>query len=202
MTVLKRGIPVSIAILIGLIALGGLLLSAPVLDLLLNWAGFLAAAALVLGILNLLSVHVRRVIEGNVYSLILVLSMLVVFTLAITDAAGQTQGGVDAIFSIVQTPLESALASLLAFFLLFAGVRMMRVRRTSLALIFLASALFFLLTQAPLPQALSSPLLPIREWLDVILVVSGTRGLMLGIALGVIVLSVRLLIGLERPYSS
>lgn len=202
MIILKRGIPVTIAILVGLIVLAGLLFSAPLVDLLLNWAGFLAAAALILGILNLLSVHVRRTGEGNIYSLVLVLSIFAVFALAITDAGGQTQGGVDAVFSTVQAPLEAALASLLAFFLLFAGVRMMRVRRNAVAAVFMASTLFFLLTRAPLPQALSSTLLPIREWLDAILVVSGTRGLMLGIALGVIVLSIRLLIGLERPYSS
>lgn len=202
MIILKRGIPVTIAILIGLVALGGLLFSAPLVDLLLNWAGFLAAAALILGILNLLSVHIRRAGEGNGYSLLLVLSMFAVFALAVTDAIGQTQGGVDAAFSLIQAPLEAALASLLAFFLLFAGVRMMRVRRSALAVVFLVSALFFLLTWAPLPQALSATLLPIREWVDAVLVISGTRGLMLGIALGVIVLSVRLLIGLERPYSS
>lgn len=202
MIILKRGIPVTIAVLVGLITLAAILLSTPVVDLLLNWAGFLAAAALILGILNLLSVHVRRTVGGNVYSLVLVLSMLATFALAITDAAGQTQGGVDAVFSVVQAPLEAALASLLAFFLLFAGVRMMRVRRSAVAVVFLVTALFFLVTQAPMPQALSSVLLPIREWLDAIVVVSGTRGLMLGIALGVIVLSVRLLIGLERPYSS
>lgn len=202
MIILKRGIPVTIAVLVGLITLAAMLLSLPVVDLLLNWAGFLAAAALILGILNLLSVHVRRTGGGNMYSLVLVLSMLATFALAITDAAGQTQGGVDAVFSVVQAPLEAALASLLAFFLLFAGVRMMRVRRNAVAIVFLVTALFFLLTQAPLPQTLSSTLLPIREWLDAIVVVSGTRGLMLGIALGVIVLSVRLLFGLERPYSS
>lgn len=202
MIILKRGIPVTIAVLVGLITLAAILLSSPVVDLLLNWAGFVAAAALILGILNLLSVHVRRTAGGNVYSLVLVLSMLATFALAITDAAGQTQGGVEAVFSVVQAPLEAALASLLAFFLLFAGVRMMRVRRSAVAVVFLVTALFFLVTQAPLSQALSSTLLPIREWLDAIVVVSGTRGLMLGIALGVIVLSVRLLIGLERPYSS
>lgn len=202
MIILKRGVPVTIAILIGLIALAGLLISAPLIDLLLNWAGFLAAAALLLGILNLLAVHVRRSAAGNGYSLVLVLSMISVFGLAVTDALGQTQGGVEAAFAVIQAPLEAALASLLAFFLLFAGVRMLRGRRSAATIVFLASTLFFLLTQTPLPQALSSTLLPVRDWMEAILVMSGMRGLLLGIALGVIVLSVRLLLGLERPYSS
>lgn len=202
MIILKRGIPVTIAILVGLGALAGLLLSTPLIDLLLNWAGYLAAAALLLGILNLLAVHVRRSAIGNGYSLVLVLSMITVFGLAATDALGQTQGGVEAIFSVIQAPLEAALASLLAFFLLFAGVRMIRGRRNAAAIVFLASTLFFLLTQTPLPRALATTLLPVREWMNAILVMAGTRGLLLGIALGVIVLSVRLLVGLERPYSS
>ena len=202
MMILKRGIPVTVAVVVGLAALAGLIFVPPLTDLILDWAGFLAATALIMGIVNLLSIHLKRSLAGNIYSAILVLSLLAVFALAATDEIGLTQDGVDSVFNLIQVPLEAALASLLAFFLLFAGVRMMQGRRDLATILFLISTVFFLLTRAPMPETLSSMILPVRDLIQSIVVVSGMRGLLLGIALGVITLSVRLLIGMERPYSS
>lgn len=202
MLILKRGIPVILAVIAGLTTLISLLFWPDVADRLLDWAGFVAAAALLLGILNLLSVHVRRLAAGDVYSLVLILSMVSVFALAITDAFGQTQGGVQMVFDTILAPLESALASLVAFFLLFASVRMARNRLNAGMGLFLISTLFFLLTQDSLATTFWEWILPVRAWLDSIVVVAGMRGLLLGIALGVIILAARLLLGIERPYSS
>lgn len=202
MLILKRGVPVILAVGVGLFVLISLLFAPPLADLLLDWAGFLAAAALLLGILNLLSIHLRRGAKGNIYSIILVLSVLAVFGLAITDALGQTVQGVQTVFEYVQMPLEAALASLLAFFLLFAGVRTMQNRRNGGTVLFLLSALFFLLTQGLWAETLWSWMIPVRDWIESVVVVAGMRGLLLGIALGTITLAVRLLVGIERPYSS
>lgn len=202
MNILKRGIPVTIAVLVGLVALGTVLFVPSIADILLNWAGFVAAAALLMGIINLLTVHARRGRQGNPYSVVLVLAIVAVFALAATDGLGFTQQGVTTVFNLIQVPLEAALASLMAFFLLFAAVRMMRHHAGWAAIIFLISTLFFLATQLPAIEPLTSWLTPARTWIDAIIVMSGMRGLLIGIALGVVTLSVRLLIGLERPYSS
>lgn len=202
MVFIKRGIPVAFAILAGLAALAGLLFVPSVGVALLNWAGYIAAAALLLGVLNLLRIHLRRSGEGNVYSIILVISMLAVFGLAISDALGQTDQAVEVAFNLVQAPLEASLASLIAFFLLFSGVRLLRNRRDASTVLFLLAALFFLLTEGPWSATLGAWLHPIRAWIASVVVVGGMRGLLLGIALGVIVLAVRLLTGIERPYSS
>lgn len=202
MTFVRRGIPTIITILFGLVTLIGLLAAPAVSDVVLGWATFLAAVALVLGVFNLLAIHLRRAAGGSGYSLLLVLSMLAVFALAVTDALGLTVGGVDVVFFQVQAPLEAALASLLAFFLLFAGVRLLQGRRNMWTVLFLLAALFFLVSQSAWPAALTEVLSPVRRIVDVVLVTAGMRGLLLGVALGAITLSVRLLAGLERPYSS
>ncbi|HSH64486.1 MAG TPA: hypothetical protein VLB84_01500, partial [Bacteroidia bacterium] len=44
------------------------------------------------------------------YSIVLVLSVLSVFALAVTDALGQTEGGVETLFNTVQAPLEAAIS--------------------------------------------------------------------------------------------
>lgn len=202
MTFLRRGIPTIITILFGLITLIGLLAVPAAGDILLGWATFLAAVALVLGIFNLLAIHLRRTAGGSGHSLLLVLSMLAVFALAVTDALGVTENGVSTVFFQVQAPLEAALASLLAFFLLFAGVRLLQQQRNLWSVLFLVAALFFLVSQSAWPAAVTDLLSPVRRIIDVVLVTAGMRGLLLGVALGAITLSVRLLAGLERPYSS
>ena len=202
MNLLKRGIPIAVTVIVGLGTLLGLLIFPPLSNVILGWAAFLAAVALVLGILNLLHIHLRRVVGGNIYSLLLVLSMLTVFALAVTDGLGVTEDGVGFIFTYVQAPLEAALASLLAFFLLFAGVRLLQRQRNLWAILFLLTALLVMLSQSPLPEALNEFVAPINAFVESVLVLAGMRGLLLGVALGTIMLSLRLLAGIERPYSS
>lgn len=202
MNFLKRGVPLTFAVLFGLATLAGLLVFPPLSDMILSWAAFLAAVALILGLVNLLTVHGKRALDRNPYSAVLVLSIVAVLALAVTDALDITTAGVEMAFNVIQVPLEAALASLLAFFLLFAGVRMLAHRLNWQSGLFVISALFFLVTRGPLPQRVAEAVQPVRAFADSVLVTAGMRGLLLGVALGVITLSLRLLSGLERPYSS
>ena len=198
MNILKRGLPTAIAVIAGLATLAGLLVFPDLSTLLLEWAAFLAAVALVAGILNLLAIHLRRTAGRNIYSLVLILGMLLVFGLAVTDALGLTEDGVGTVFNTVQVPLEAALA----FFLLFGGIRLWQRQRSGWAFLFLLAILFFLVSQSPLPASVEELVSPVRSFIYDVLVTPGVRGLLLGISLGIITLSLRLLAGLERPYSS
>jgi len=198
-----------IAFTFGALTLVALLLGiGPLSNLITNWASFLAAIALLLGVLNLLAVHLERSLSRrNVYSGILVLSMLVVFLLAVTDskAVGLTQNGVASAFNWVQAPLEAALASMLAFFLLVAGYRLLQRRRTIWSLLFLFTAAFMLLSNALIiagfvPAQVVELIDQVRGVINEIVVTAGMRGILIGVALGTIMISIRILLGLERPY--
>lgn len=202
MNLLKRGFPTVIAVIAGLVTLASLLVFPELSTLLLEWAAFLAVVALIVGILNLLGIHLRRTASGNIYSLVLILGMLLVFGVAVTDALGVTEDGVSTVFAVVQAPLEAALASLLAFFLLFGGVRLWQRQRSGWSFLFLLAVLLLLVSQSPLPAAVEQAVAPARTFIYEVLVTPGVRGLLLGVALGAITLSLRLLAGLERPYSS
>lgn len=208
----KRGLPLTIAILFGVLTLISLLFSIPeISSLILEWASFLAAIALLLGAINLFSIHAQRMgrqpVDGqNVYSSILVLSMLIVGGLGLTDVLGVTNNSMSLVFNWVQAPLEAALASLLAFFLLLSGIRLLQRQRTIWAGLFLVTAVLILLSNALiaspfLPQSISSGLQQMRDFIQNVIVTSGMRGILIGVALGAITLSVRLLLGLERPYN-
>lgn len=199
-------LPVAIAISFGILTLLGLLLSLSNLTTpFLSWATFLAAVALLLGVVNLFSVHISRFIfKRNVYSGVLAISMLITFGLAVTDNMGMTDGGLDFIFKWVQAPLEAALASLLAFFLLFTGVRLLKERRTIWSILFLATAVTLLLLaalSALLPPSIQSALTSIEGLIQGLFVLSAVRGVLIGVAIGVVMLSLRVLIGVERPYN-
>lgn len=198
--------PVAIAISFGILTLLGLLLSLSNLTTpFLSWATFLAAVALLLGVVNLFSVHISRLLfKRNIYSGVLAISMLVTFGLAVTDSMGMTEGGLDFVFKWVQAPLEAALASLLAFFLLFTGVRLLKERRTIWSILFLITAVILLLLAAMsalLPPAVQSTLTSIEGLIQGLFVLSAVRGVLIGVALGVVMLSLRVLIGVERPYN-
>jgi len=200
MEMYKRTLPVALAIAFGLLTLLGLLFVPAVGDTLVSWAAFLAAVALILGVINLLGVHGRRLKKGNLYSGVLILSMVLVFALAITDLFGVTEDGVSTVFGIVQAPLEMAMASLLAFFLLFAGFRMLKRQRTPWAVLFIGTTLILLLASTALPSFLSSVVEPVGDLIDRVFVGAGMRGIVIGVALGAIVVALRLLTGIERPY--
>jgi hypothetical protein len=188
------------AYIFGVLALVGLLLIPSLSKILTGWVSFLAAIALLIGILNLLNVHTRRLLKGNAYSIALVLSLLVMLLLGVTDWLDVTEGGVSTAFEYAQAPLEAAMASMLAFFLLFSGVRVMQRRRSLWALIFIVSVILFLLGKTPLPAILSDIFVVVSDFLTLVFVSSGMRGILIGIALGAMADSLRVLMGTDRPY--
>ncbi len=206
MSMRRHLLPVAIAIAFGILTLIGLLLSLSNLtDAFLSWATFLAAVALLLGVVNLFSVHLSRMlIKRNMYSGVLAISLLATIALGVTDGMGITNGMLDFVFKWVQAPLEAALASLLAFFLLFTGVRLLKERRTIWSVLFLGTAVILLLLAALaalLPPSIQSTLSMIEGLIQEVFVMSAVRGVLIGVALGVILLSMRVLIGVERPYN-
>jgi len=135
---------------------------------------------------------------------VLAISLLVTIALGVTDGMGITNGTIDFIFKWVQAPLEAALASLLAFFLLFTGVRLLKERRTVWSVLFLVTAVILLLLaalSALLPPSIQSVLTTIEGLIQELFVMAAVRGVLIGVALGVVLLSLRVLIGVERPYN-
>jgi hypothetical protein len=200
MSILKRLLPQALLISLGLLTLLGLLFVPELAQLLTGWAGLLGAVALLVGVINLLGVHLRRFSRGNVYSAVLVLAMLTVYVLAITDALEITRGGVDTIFEHVQVPLEAALAASMAVFLLFAAFRMLQRRPGRWSFLFVGTVLLVLVGHSMLPSGVSGLISPTVSFLEDVAASAGMRGILIGIALGVITVGIRLLVGLERPF--
>ena len=209
MAVLKRTIPAIIAIAVGVAVLATVFVSNPWLDAigtyLLDTTIIVAAFALVLGLLNVLRVHGRRIRErqsGSFYSAVLVVAMLLVLIVGLppipNQPSGPSQPIVQWIFEYVQVPLQASFSALLVFFIVTAAYRLLRVRSPESA-VMLIVALIVLAGQVTVGLV---PVLPdLRDWILAVPVVAGVRGILLGVALGVLLTSIRLLLGVERPYS-
>ena len=166
-----------------------------------------AAIAVFTGLLNLLTVHLTRFIgaeHGWPYSVITLISAIFVIVLRILDRVEIWPDDMEGeqvsprLFEAVQVSLESALAALLVFFLVFAAYRLMRREVTPWHLIFTMSVMIVLLGWIPLKN--TEVLADLRNWLVEVPVSAGARGLLIGVGLGTVTVGVRVLIGQDRSF--
>jgi hypothetical protein len=166
--------------------------------ILVNIAVVVAGMALLLGFVRLLNFHLRRVQQRKSgYSLLALIVAIVVFGVLVADRF-LNLGATVLVFNSVIAPIQSSLGALLAIFLGAAAVRMAQRRRAWGTLWFLLSAMVVLLTQIPVTA--DSLLLSVRQFFDA-LAMGGLRGLLLGVALGTMMVALRVLLVIDRPQS-
>lgn len=172
--------------------------------LFMRWAALLAAAALLVGLANLVQVHWRKLSltdEGWIYSAVLILALLATLILALLLGPD----GEVALFIVenFQLPLEAGLMALLSVTLLVAGFRLAARRRDAFSVLFLATALLVLLGTGPvLGGAEGQVMRDLRAWIAQVWSAGGARGIALGVALGATTTGLRVLLGADRPYGS
>jgi hypothetical protein len=172
---------------------------------LMRWAVLLAAAALAIGLINLLSVHLTKVSEqepGWPYSAVLIL--LFSLTLALGLFFGPDNRVVLFLFNNLQLPVEASLMALLAITLTIAGFRLVARRRDVISLTFAITALLIVIGTSPWPLASDSQvhvwMTYLRTWIAQVWAAGGARGILLGVALGAITTGLRVLMAADRPY--
>jgi hypothetical protein len=204
---MMRLVSTGIAIIVGLLVLLGYFVPLEVLReirlVLVQWAIILAAVAVLVGVLNLLRVHwhkVRTRQKGMAYSILLIVSL---FASAILGILLGTNNTISEFFleSII-IPAEAALMALLAVTLVYASARLLRRRVDLMTFIFLGVAVVILLAAAPVPLVGKIPLLSdlLLPWLTQVFAAAGSRGILIGVALGALTTGLRVLFGADRPY--
>ncbi len=167
---------------------------------LVGWAAIVIAFTLLLGVVNVVSVHLRQIQTkkpNSIYSIVLLVSLVATL---IFGVGGPTSGGSQFIFDYILQPLESTLFALLAIFIATAAFRAFRVRDLE-TFFFVLFAIIVLLGQVPVGLYLWSELPVIKDWILDVPALAGTRGILLGVALGTIATGLRVLIGADRPYT-
>jgi hypothetical protein len=166
------------------------------------------ALALIIGVLNLIIVHIGKLSAtptSAVYSGITLLTFIALVVVHVLQRLGILRVGnatespllTLTLMDTIQVVIESALAGLLFFFLVFAAYRMMRRRVTVWGLLFVATLIIVLVTAFAEGNTLAAN---VRDFILRVPVGAGTRGLLIGIAIGTVVVGARVLIGQDRVF--
>jgi hypothetical protein len=177
-----------------------------------DWFQVIGAFAIWLGALNLIKVAGNSVYKKRrdwPYALLIIVSFFVMVIVGLFFSGGrrfQDQGtAFTALYDYVYSPLTAMMFALLAFYVGSASYRAFRAR-TKEATILLLAAFFVMMGRVPLGDSLTSWLPTwlhmsnVANWIMNIPNTAGQRAIMIGIALGTVSTSLRLILGIERSY--
>lgn len=172
----------------------------------------LAAFALILGLGSLIKVHVdkiRRRRENWQYSWVLIGTFLVTSIIGLfggVDGTGilPTRIGsfpfdIWTIYWNVAVPLGATMFALLAFFMASAAYRAFRARSTEATLL-LAAAFVVMIGVLPLGDRISPYLPSFAQWIMDVPNVAGQRGILFGVAIGMLATALKIILGIERSW--
>ncbi|MBI3925560.1 MAG: hypothetical protein HY319_08475 [Armatimonadetes bacterium] len=220
---MKREIPVAIVFVSGVVMIvqfyvGSLNFLG---DLFAKWGQVIVAFAYVLGAASLIVVNghkIQRLAPGWTYNLVLLISLLITLYLGLFSHLlwpgypGHKpieEGTVWSwLFQYIFTPLSSTMFSLLAFYMASAAFRAFRARSTESTLL-LATALFMMVFRVPLGELLWNGaglyhLVDVGWFIDTFVMggfnTAGQRAVLLGASIGLISVSLKIILGIERSY--
>lgn len=172
------------------------------------WLRIVIAFAYFLGLYSLLSLHASRIRTrraGWGYSLVAYISFAVMMLFVIwNDGHGPfhpqaEKGGYQWLFLNVHVACAATIFSLLAFFISSAAYRTFRARSPEAAIL-LISAAIVMLGRVPVGAWISDWLPAGMQWLMSVPNMAAKRGILLGVSLGAIATSLRIIFGIERSY--
>lgn len=158
----------------------------------------LGGFALGLGALSLAIYYSKRIMKKEQYwqyNVVALASMATVIVLGFLEP--QPQSTFQWYNLNVLTTLETAIWSVLAFFMVSAAYRGLKIRTVESSLLMIA-AIFVMLGNAPIGPALWGPFADIGAWIMNVPNVAGMRGLNIVVAIGIFVIALRTYMGRER----
>lgn len=177
-----------------------------------DWFSIIAACAIWLGALNLMKISINKVYKQRPdwgYSIVIIICFLITVFIGFAGGEGfRAYGtGFDWIYRHVYIPLSSTMFALLAFFVASASYRAFRARNFEATLLLLA-AFFVMFGRVPIGDAVAGifhipdAIMPskIATWIMNVINAAGQRAIMIGIALGIVSTSLRVILGIERAH--
>jgi hypothetical protein len=168
--------------------------------IMLGWAAILIGVAALLGIVNLVTSHWKRLFskdKKDYYSLILILTFFA------SAAAGlyftPADSNYQKVITAIQVPVEVSLLAVLSVSLAFTAYRILQRRKNIMGVIFVISFIVFLILGSGWLG--NFQVIPLIGPLLTLLPLAGARGLLLGIGLASLTAGLRILFGADRPYS-
>jgi hypothetical protein len=183
-------------------------------DTMLEWGIIIGIPALIIGLSSLIKLHYTRIVrktQNMPYSIVVFVSMIVMAVMGLAFGTGQGSK-FEWLFLNVQAPMQSTMFALLAFFIASAAYRAFRAR-TLEATLMLVTAIIVMFARVPIGTFLWQHIMPdsvlqwhenlpddVAGWILNVPSMAARRGILIGISLGSIATSVKIILGIERSY--
>ena len=209
---MRRRVPMALCFIFGvamvILSFSPHTTSQAIFNNIIDWGLVIGPFAFVLGLATLIKMHytrIKRQSEDWQYSIV------VFFGLILMTSVGLIKGPEDPkfkwLFNNVQVPMEATMFSLLAFFIASAAYRAFRAR-TLEATLLLVAAIVLMFGNVPIGNVLWNkivgviPNAPRRagQWILNNPNLSSRRAIIIGLGLGGISQSLRIILGIERSY--
>jgi FlaA1/EpsC-like NDP-sugar epimerase len=197
-------LPLLICLISGIVMFGQYFLSHPaakaIYENALEWWQIIFAFTLFVGVAGFIKVSLKsmRQKKERPYRLI---SLTGLFLMPLLALLGGTK--IDSpflwIFENMQAPMQATVFSLLAFFVASASFRGFRARSIP-ATILLVTAVIILIGRIPIAEHISDFLPKLAFWIQDNPSMSARRAILIGIGLGSMTTSLRVILGIERTY--
>lgn len=164
----------------------------------LDWKQVVFGITLILGVVSLFIYHwkkIERRSEGWGYSVVTVAGLIFMIVAAIIFTP--ERGPYPWMFDHVQSPMQSTMFALLAFYVASASYRAFRARSFHAALLLIAGVVV-MLGRVPLGEMMG--LHHISSWILDYPNLAAKRGIMIGVGLGMVATAIKIIVGIERTY--
>ena len=204
---MKKQVPIFIVFLTGIIMIIQYFVPHRFSEFLFTYANdfviVVGILALPLGIFSMMKMNVikfRLDPKERFYSATTIIGFVVMIAAGWNREQFTTQGSlINSLFSYILIPCQATIFSMLAFYVASAAYRAFRVR-TWLATMLLVTAFIIMLRIIPLPEPLSSWNSALVQWILAVPNMAAKRAIIIGVALGGISYSMKIILGIERGY--
>ena len=179
-----------------------------------EWQNIVAAFAFLLGLISLFLSHygkIKKKVDGWGYSIFVFIGFLAMVVPAFVSGGAQvTETGITTLgwaYKSIFNTLQATMFSILAFYIVSTAFRSFRIKSTQAFMLFVVAALL-ILGKVPIGDLIWTKALgwtgvqlgSIVEWIMHVPAVAARRGIMIGVAIGAIVISMKIIFGIERQY--
>ncbi len=201
---MKKEIPLLIVFFVGLIGFLQYFVTGPIskgiYNILLEWFQGVQGMAIIMAVISLTKRHLTNVKRGRntFYSLVTLISLYGMMFLGLF--VGIEKGSLfDKFYEYVMVPLNATTFSLLAFYMASAAYRAFRARSLEATLLLL-SAFILMIGLTSFGDMITKDLPYFAQWILDVPNLAAQRGIGLGIALGIIATSLKIMLGIERSW--
>lgn len=215
----RKEIPILLTTLLALVMIFSTFFKVPAADAaastLQTWTLVIVNFAVMLGMIMVIRMHKMRIEKRKpgdkswmfsawLIALLLVYTLLGIYGIESSGSPSPTRDPTfNWVYNNVIVSLDSAMYSMLAFFIASAAFRAFKAR-TKEAAVLLLSAGVIMLYNAPAGSVIFGPLAPqfdqLGEWIMNVPNMAGFRGILIGAAVGAMSLGIRVMTGRERGY--